>query len=335
MIDDSLTSQVEKNNDFFRVLLAKSDSIIKLLIFNYQQFNSTNMEKIFNSIEKSDIHNLVTNSKFFCQHLVETLKDKTLRKYIINSVNNESLYGILSKFSSFLAQNKSIISNPDIRAYEIYSYIFSLNKIIFDTYHWIEGFRYSMHEKVVYEKRINSLEEKYASALAHIDKTNLEKTEELYFNASNIYLKRAHVYEALFYMIFVGAFLFTIVHLAFIEYKGNEINYILTKFMTLTFVVTLGTIFLRKASHLRKLNDQTHQTSLELRALPLFLKNVKEEEHSNIYKELAGKYFGKEIDQSQNDKIGDLMKDQLAAGTELIKASAEMVKAKDGSKTPP
>ena len=82
MIDDSLTSQVEKNNDFFRVLLAKSDSIIKLLIFNYQQFNSTNMEKIFNSIEKSDIHNLVTNSKFFCQHLVETLKDKTLRKYI-------------------------------------------------------------------------------------------------------------------------------------------------------------------------------------------------------------------------------------------------------------
>ncbi|TCB37538.1 hypothetical protein E0H82_02735 [Acinetobacter sp. ANC 4910] len=331
MIDDNLTSQAVKNNDFFRTLLATSDSIFKLLIFNYQQFNSKNMEKIFNSIDKSDIHDLATSSKFFCQYLIETLEDKTIRKYIINSVNNESLYGVLSKFSSFLAQNKFIISTPNTNINEIYTYIHYLGKMIFDTYHWIEGFRYSMHEKVVYEKRINLLEEKYASALAHIDKTNLEKTEELYFNASNIYLKRAHVYEALFYIIFVGAFLFTIVHLAFIEYKGNEINYILTKFMTLTFVVTLGTIFLRKASHLRKLNDQTHQTSLELRALPLFLKNVKEEEHSNIYKELAGKYFGKEIDQSQNDKIGDLMKDQLAAGTELIKASAELVKAKGGS----
>ncbi|WP_247144775.1 hypothetical protein [Acinetobacter baumannii] len=38
------------------------------------------------------------------------------------------------------------------------------------------------------------------------------------------------------------------------------------------------------------------------------------------------KFFGKELDQSQNDKVGDLMRDQLAAGTELIKASAEMVK---------
>jgi len=133
-------------------------------------------------------------------------------------------------------------------------------------------------------------------------------------------------------LIFLGAFLFTIVHLNFVDYENNKINYILVKIMTITFVVTLGTIFLRKAAHLRKLNDQAHQTSLELRALPLFLKNVAPEHHSDIYKELASKYFGKELDQTQNDKIGDLMTDQLAAGTELIKASAEMLKAKNDSK---
>lgn len=43
------------------------------------------------------------------------------------------------------------------------------------------------------------------------------------------------------------------------------------------------------------------------------------------------KYFGKELDQTQNDKIGDLMQNQIAAGTELIKASAEMLKAKSES----
>ena len=106
------------------------------------------------------------------------------------------------------------------------------------------------------------------------------------------------------------------------------------KILTVSIVVTTGTIFLRKASHLRKLHDQANQTSLELQALPLYLRNVEESEHSGIYKNLAEKYFGKELDQTQNDKIGDLMKDQLASGTELIKASAELVKAKGGSTTP-
>lgn len=41
---------------------------------------------------------------------------------------------------------------------------------------------------------------------------------------------------------------------------------------------------------------------------------------------MISKFFGKELDQSQNDKVGDLVKDQLAANTELFKASAEMLK---------
>ena len=65
---------------------------------------------------------------------------------------------------------------------------------------------------------------------------------------------------------------------------------------------------------------------MELNALPNYLRQVGSEHHSEIYKEMIPKFFGKELDQSQNDKVGDLVKDQLAAGTELIKASAEMVK---------
>lgn len=63
----------------------------------------------------------------------------------------------------------------------------------------------------------------------------------------------------------------------------------------------------------------------------MFLRNIEKTEHSEIYKKLVDKYFGKELDQTQNDKIGDLIQDQLAAGTELIRASAEMVKAKSES----
>ena len=92
------------------------------------------------------------------------------------------------------------------------------------------------------------------------------------------------------------------------------------------------TLFLRRASHAKKLYEQAYQTHVEINAFPIHVRSLKNEDKHELIKELALKYFGKELDQTQNDKIGDLMKDQLAAGTELIKASAELVKAK-GSTT--
>ena len=110
------------------------------------------------------------------------------------------------------------------------------------------------------------------------------------------------------------------------EAQTLAIFFFITKLTLVSIAITLATIFIRRSSHFRKLHDQANQTSLELNALPNYLRQVDSEYHSEIYKEMIPKFFGKEIDQSQNDKVGDLVKDQLAAGTELIKASAEMVK---------
>ena len=70
---------------------------------------------------------------------------------------------------------------------------------------------------------------------------------------------------------------------------------------------------------------------MEINAYPIFIKSLETKDQQEITKELALRYFGNDIDQAQNDKIGDLMQDQLSAGTELIRASAEMVKAKQGN----
>lgn len=153
-------------------------------------------------------------------------------------------------------------------------------------------------------------------------------TEVIYSEASLRYLEAARNYEWTFYLIFIAAIIVTIVSFIHFPYSTTDIvDFILYKVLTVSVVITFGTIFLRKASHLRKLHDQAHQTSMELQALPLYLKNVKSDDHSEIYKNLAEKYFGKEIDQTQNDKIGDLLQDQVKISTELIKASAEMVKS--------
>lgn len=118
----------------------------------------------------------------------------------------------------------------------------------------------------------------------------------------------------------------------------SDINwavFISVKLLILAVGVTLCTLFLRRSSHAKKLHEKAYQTHVEINAYPIFIKSLKEEDQQEITKELALRYFGNDIDQTQNDKIGDLMQDQLSAGTELIRASAEMVKAKsesDGNK---
>ncbi|MGN5753312.1 hypothetical protein ACNQO8_07220 [Acinetobacter calcoaceticus] len=114
----------------------------------------------------------------------------------------------------------------------------------------------------------------------------------------------------------------------------SEINwpvFVSLKILIVAVGVTLCTLFLRRSAHSKKLYEKAYQTHVEINAYPIFIKSLKEEDQQEITKELALRYFGNDIDQTQNDKIGDLVQDQLIAGTELIRASAEMVRAKKGN----
>lgn len=110
----------------------------------------------------------------------------------------------------------------------------------------------------------------------------------------------------------------------------NWLVFISIKILIVAVGVTLCTLFLRRSAHAKKLYEKAYQTHVEINAYPIFIKSLKEEDQHEITKELALRYFGKDIDQTQNDKIGGLVQDQLSAGTELIRASAELVKAKQG-----
>ena len=107
--------------------------------------------------------------------------------------------------------------------------------------------------------------------------------------------------------------------------------FISVKILILAVGITLCTLFLRRSAHAKKLHEKAYQTHVEINAYPIFIKSLETKDQQEITKELALRYFGNDIDQTQNDKIGDSMQDQLSAGTELIKASAELVKAKQGN----
>ncbi|MNG44751.1 hypothetical protein D3C78_46830 [compost metagenome] len=124
----------------------------------------------------------------------------------------------------------------------------------------------------------------------------------------------------------------------FADYKTNRnfwVMFITTKVLIATVALTFCTLFLRRSAHAKKLKEQAYQTHVEINAFPIHVRSLDKADKDELIKELALKYFGKELDQTQNNKIGDLMQDQLTAGTELIKASAELVKAKGEPKPVP
>lgn len=198
--------------------------------------------------------------------------------------------------------------------------VFGLSKVLF------EGMS---HDNVISNlniklKHVSSQVEGIKSAKAAIEG---QKTEEIYSKAFENFSETAKIYEVLFYLLIFALTLFTVVSLIIFPYDvKNLVNFVAFKIIAVSLVVTLGTIFLRRAAHNRKLATQAHQTSLELQALPLFTRSLSDEQKQQIYFELASKYFGKEVDQTQHDKIGDLLQDQMKLSTELLRASTDMIK---------
>ncbi|EXB25390.1 hypothetical protein J537_2755 [Acinetobacter baumannii 1437282] len=109
--------------------------------------------------------------------------------------------------------------------------------------------------------------------------------------------------------------------------NGVLIAFIAFKILLISIAITLITLFLRRSSHAKKLQDQAYQTHVEISAFPIHVRSLKEDDQHSLVKELAMKYFGKELDHSQTDKAGELMAEQIRMSTEMVKASAEMVKS--------
>lgn len=96
--------------------------------------------------------------------------------------------------------------------------------------------------------------------------------------------------------------------------------------------ITLITYFLKQSVKYQKMADQCKQTKLELEAFPSYVANLSNEDPlvADLRKELAMKYFGRDVDNKSNDETSNILQDQMKNTTEMVKAAMEVLK-KSGS----
>lgn len=159
------------------------------------------------------------------------------------------------------------------------------------------------------------------------------KTEGIYNNAVKKYRDLENDYRTYFFraigitvgLSLLGLFLKN--WLVTNEYLGN-IEFWILKVSILAVGITLITYFLKQSAHYQRLADQNYQTQVELQAYPSFMESIPTEEAASVRKELALKYFGREIDGAVHKDMSNLISDQMKSTTEMVKAATDVLKAK-------
>ena len=317
--ESDTAAEVKKVEILFLRVLDEFKKLYSRMILNFDEYDFFNKKPLH-------LDDLTSMIKSFSYQLLDFLNTSSLHRYILLKSNGYTLQNKIDDLCSHFVFRERDLNNYEV--INIDATILNHAKQIHTFLEWYSNYFDIINARLESDQIIEDLKEKVKDTSAVLQLMRGARTETIYSTARDNYLKFARYYDISSYFVLLiilglGGYIFV----NFPQESNRILNFFLSKILIITTLVTLATIFLRKAAHLRKLYDQANQTSMELQALPLYLLNVDESEHSEIYKKLAEKYFGKEIDQKQNDKIGDLMQDQLSAGTELIKASAELVKS--------
>ncbi|MGQ1276300.1 hypothetical protein ACT4Z4_13275 [Acinetobacter baumannii] len=157
------------------------------------------------------------------------------------------------------------------------------------------------------------------------------ETESIYEQAVERYKKLENKYRKYFYRCILLVLVLAFTTLLF---KGKLITWFalsttefwILKASLLIVGITLISYFLKQSAHYQKLADQNYQTHVELRAYPSFMESIPTEEAASVRKELALKYFGREIDGAAHKDISNLISDQMKSTTEIVKATTEAIK---------
>lgn len=336
-----MENNLESSNANSKKILQEFDGVYDLLdryietIINNEKADGDSLDRSIKEVIRSLLNGKIIKFREFIQDNFETFENNELTSILINHLRTFSGSILAPGNRNEQEHQKNVLDSTKrfIQEFEtIRLSIISLKNANQLIKHQIQPAIDEVKEKVKdFESVRLALEQR--------------ETNKIYLDLYKKYNGEYRVNNFYFFSTVIAAIFFTLYTTTEISnspqfsdyktYRNFWVMFITTKVLIATVTLTFCTLFLRRSSHAKKLKEQAYQTHVEINAFPIHVRSLDKADKDELIKELALKYFGKELDQTQNDKVGDLMKDQLAAGTELIKASAELVKAKGESKPAP
>ncbi|MEN8292074.1 hypothetical protein ABFO59_06265 [Acinetobacter radioresistens] len=293
-----------------------------------EEFNSL-VERVKVSLD--NIYQALKSDDLYDSEKEKIVKIVEIRRALIN---NEFYYKEISFFEYLLEETVNIIG--DLGQNKKGRVAFSIN----DMYEFVERYL-SIKEKfgsatldalsdsmIAVEKELSSFRR-----LRNIADTAL--TENIYNNAVTKYKNLQDTYRKCFYSaiiitLIISVLLFISKNL-FVPSLMSVIEFWVLKITIIIVGITLISYYLKQSSHYQKMADQNYQTQIELQALPSFISSIPINEAANIRKELALKYFGRELEGSNYKDMGNLISDQMKSTTEMVKATTDVLKNTKGN----
>lgn len=192
-------------------------------------------------------------------------------------------------------------------------------------------------EKIIDDFRMKELQfnQRFNEINLLLGKTKNKKIHEYYEQAATINQTRANWNKGTFIVIILLSLFLMWLFVVKRVYLGlaDDKDYYIFKGGLILTSITLITYFLKQSVKYQKVADQCKQTQLELEAFPDYVSNLSNEDPlvADLRRQLALKYFGRDIDNKTNDETSNILQDQMKNTTEMVKAAMEVIK-KSGDK---
>lgn len=248
----------------------------------------------------------------------------------LKSTFNQLIFYIIQKedFQIKIDENERNAQKLKVKAEKSYNDFNEEKKVLKDLLNNLEHeLQISKNENSEVAKKFNELKNKPIGAI--------------YDQASTKYTELENLYRKRFYNTLVGLALITIIMFIFksaitqvlVIQSGDliisQIEFWAIKISLVLLGITLISYFLKQSTHYQKLADQSYQTQMEINAFSSYMFDVPDDVTNDVRRQLALKYFGKEINESSHKNISNLITDQMKSTTEMVKAVTEMIKKPD------
>ncbi|MFW1971714.1 hypothetical protein [Acinetobacter bereziniae] len=298
--------------------------------------NESNLDKfdhihsMFNNLMTSILSYVSPKLSSFSKEQIEFIKD----------FNEE----INHYFSNFLLENNFEVLNINLLKFHLNNLSTIVNRLRYnDPMPNLDNYYKEIVD--VQSKILNELNKSWESIELNKSKNlltdNIKIVSEVKENIRN--KDTHHVYDLaaidnqkrsnFFLTFFLMQILLSLVFIWFISitktYFGlREYDYWFFKIALILTSITLITYFLKQAIKYQKIADQCRQTKMELEAFPSFVASFTTEDPKiiEIRRELALKYFGRDLDSTIKDDTGGIVVEQMKSTTEMVKATTEVIK---------